>query len=47
MSLFQPGHVAQLAEGHLEGIPFTQTLLLGVAVLMAFPSLMVLAHVQS
>ena len=41
-SLYQPGHVAQLVEGHLEGVQFTQTLLLGAAVLMAFPSCMVL-----
>lgn len=41
-SLFQPGHVAELVEGQLEGIQFTQSLLFGAAVLMAFPSLMVL-----
>ena len=41
-SLLQPGHVAQLTEGHLEGVEFTQTLLLGAAVLMAIPSFMVL-----
>ncbi len=41
-SMYQPGHVADLAEGHLEGIHFTQTLLFGAAVLMAFPSFMVL-----
>ena len=41
-SLFQPGHVAELVEGQLEGIQFTQPLLFGAAVLMAFPSLMVL-----
>jgi hypothetical protein len=41
-SLFQPGHVADLVEGHLEGVQFTQTVLFGAAVLMAFPSLMVL-----
>jgi len=41
-SLFQPGHVAELVEGQLEGVQFTQTLLFGAAVLMAFPSLMVL-----
>ena len=41
-SLFQPGHVAELAEGQLEGVQFTQTLLFGAAVLMAFPSFMVL-----
>ncbi len=41
-SFFQPGHVAELVEGHLEGVQFTQTLLFGAAVLMAFPSFMVL-----
>ena len=41
-SLWQPGHVAQLVEGQLEGVQFTQTLLFGAAVLMAFPSFMVL-----
>jgi hypothetical protein len=41
-SLLQPGHVADLVEGQLEGVQFTQTLLFGSAVLMAFPSFMVL-----
>ena len=41
-SLFQPGHVAELVEGQLEGVQFTQSLLFGAAVLMAFPSFMVL-----
>jgi len=41
-SLFQPGHVAQLVEGQLEGVQFTQTVLFSAAVLMAFPSFMVL-----
>ena len=41
-SLFQPEHVAQLVEGHLEGVQFTQTLLFGAAMLMAFPSFMIL-----
>ncbi len=41
-SMYQPGHVTDLAEGHLEGVYFTQTLLFGAAALMAFPSLMVL-----
>jgi len=44
-SLYQPGHVADLVEGQLEGVVFTQTLLLGAAVLMAFPSFMVLLSV--
>ncbi|UCH60576.1 MAG: hypothetical protein JSV61_03610 [Anaerolineales bacterium] len=41
-SLMQPGHVAQLVEGHLEGVHFTQTLLFSAAVLMAFPGFMIL-----
>jgi hypothetical protein len=41
-SLFQPGHVAELVEGHLEGIQFTQELLFGAAILMALPSFMIL-----
>lgn len=41
-SLLQPGHVAELIEGQLEGVQFTQPLLFGAAVLMAFPSFMVL-----
>ncbi len=41
-SLFQPGHVAELVEGQLEGVQFTQTLLFGAAILMAFPSFMVI-----
>jgi hypothetical protein len=40
-SLFQPWHVAELVEGHLEGIQFTQELLFGAAILMALPSIMV------
>ena len=44
-SLYQPGHVAELLEGHLEGVQFTQTLLFGAAVLMAFPSFMVLISI--
>ena len=41
-SLFQPGHVADLVDGQLEGVRFTQSLLFGAAVLMAIPSFMVL-----
>ena len=41
-SMYQPGHVAELVEGQLEGVMFTQTLLFGAAVLMAFPGFMVL-----
>jgi hypothetical protein len=40
-SLFQPGHVAELVGGQLEGIQFTQELLFGAAILMALPSFMV------
>ena len=41
-SLFQPRHVAELVEGHIGGIQFTQELLFGAAILMALPSFMVL-----
>jgi hypothetical protein len=41
-SMYQPGHVADLIDGHMEGVQFTQTLLIGAAVLMAIPSFMVL-----
>lgn len=41
-SMYQPGHVKDLVEGHLEGVKFTQPLLFGAAILMAFPSFMVL-----
>ena len=41
-SLWQPGHIADLVDGQLEGVQFTQTLLFGAAMLMAFPSFMVL-----
>ena len=41
-SMFQPGHAADLVEGHLEGIQFTQELLFGAAILMALPSFMIL-----
>jgi len=40
-SFYQPGHVADLVEGHVEGVQFTQSLLFGAAVLLAFPSFMV------
>ena len=41
-SMYQPGHVADLFEGHLEGVQFNQMLLFGAAVLMALPSFMIL-----
>jgi len=40
-SLYQPGHVAELLEGHLQGVRFTQPLLLSAAVLMAIPIFMI------
>jgi len=45
LSLYQPGHVKELVEGHLQGIYFTQSILFGAAVLMALPGLMVLLSV--
>ena len=42
LSLYQPGHVAELTEGHSQGMYFTQPILFGAAVLMALPGLMVL-----
>ena len=40
-SFFHPGHVAELVEGQLAGIQFTQELLFGAALLMALPSIMI------
>ena len=42
LSLYQPGHVKELAEGYSQGMRFTQPILLGAAILMALPGLMVL-----
>jgi hypothetical protein len=42
LSFFQPGHVADLVEGQLEGVQFTQSFLIGAALLMALPSLMII-----
>jgi hypothetical protein len=42
LSLFQPGHVAELVEGQLGGVHFTPTILFGAAVLQAGPSIMIL-----
>ncbi|MBO0322646.1 hypothetical protein J0X14_10090 [Muricauda sp. CAU 1633] len=42
LSLYQPGHVAELAEGYSQGMRFTQPILFGAAILMALPGLMVL-----
>lgn len=42
LSFFQEGHVAQLVEGNLEGVVFTQPIMVGAAAIMAFPSLMIL-----
>ncbi len=41
LSFYQPGHVAQLTEGGLEGVVFDQPMLIAAAVLMALPSLMI------
>ena len=35
-SFFQPGHVAELVEGRLGGVQFTQTVLFGAAVLASW-----------
>lgn len=45
LSLYQPGHVGELAEGHSQGMYFTQPILFGSAVLMALPGLMVILSV--
>ncbi|RAJ11519.1 DUF6326 family protein [Arenibacter echinorum] len=45
LSLYQPGHVAELAEGHSQGVQFTPPILIGAAVLMALPGIMVLLSV--
>ena len=45
LSLYQPGHVAELAEGHSQGMYFTEPILFGAAVLMALPGLMVMLSV--
>jgi len=42
LSFQQPGHVAELLEGQLEGVEITRGILFGGAVLMALPSFMVL-----
>ena len=42
LSFYQPGHVADLQDGHLEGFVFTQSALFGAAILMALPSFMIL-----
>lgn len=44
-SMYQPGHVADLVEGHVEGVHFTQEMLIGAAILMSFPSIMILLSV--
>jgi hypothetical protein len=41
-SILRPGHAADLVKGQLEGVRFNQTMLFSAAVLMAFPSFMVL-----
>jgi len=42
LSFQQPGHVADLLEGQLEGVEITRGILFGGAILMALPSFMVL-----
>jgi len=41
-SLYQLGHVANLLEGHLEGLHFTQSILFSAGILMSIPSFMIL-----
>jgi hypothetical protein len=41
LGFMEPGHVEDLLAGELAGVPMTQAVLLGSAVLMAIPSLMV------
>jgi hypothetical protein len=40
-TLLQPGSVEQLVTGELEGVQFTQVVLLGAAVIMSIPSIMI------
>jgi len=41
LGFYAPGHLEALIEGEVAGIPITQVFLLGSAVLMAIPSVMV------
>jgi hypothetical protein len=41
LGFMEPGHVEDLLAGELAGVPMTQAVLLGSAVLMAIPSVMV------
>jgi hypothetical protein len=41
-TLLQPGSVEQLVTGELEGVQFTQVVLLGAAIIMAIPSIMII-----
>ena len=41
LAFYEPGHLEALIAGEVAGIPITQVFLLGSAVLMAIPSLMV------
>lgn len=45
LSLYQPGHIEELAEGYSQGMQFTQPILVGAAILMTLPGLMVLLSV--
>ena len=46
LSMFQPGHVAELVGGSIGGITFTQAMLFSAAALMALPGLMVLLSIN-
>ena len=41
LGFMEPGHIEDLLAGELAGVPMTQAVLLGSAVLMAIPSVMV------
>ncbi|MFC1912842.1 DUF6326 family protein [Chloroflexota bacterium] len=41
LGLYNPGFIEQLIDGELLGMQITQVTLLGIAILMAFPSVMV------
>jgi len=41
LTLLQPGSVEQLISGELEGVQFTQVVMLGAAIIMAIPSIMI------
>jgi hypothetical protein len=41
LTILQPGSVAQLVSGELEGVQFTQIVMLGAAIIMSIPSIMI------